>query len=611
MTLYAPRQKETADRAHDPSTVQTDESLSASRAIELVDTWSDLPAHRRRDLASALNVISRVAGVPPEILPLTPQHLREHVVNHSAIYWQVKKPTKSNVLCRVRYILQRLGIIDATDVNLSPALAELQDCLDDRSRMSLAAFFRFCTLIDIAPVDISDPILEKFQCWLVSKTLCSNPRNIVNAAQRAWNQAAATISTWPNITLHIKSIRGQLLLPFTTFPNTFQDDVVNYVDKLSGESADNFFGIDDTADNDGLGQTTSACKPLRPLTIEAKAQRVKIAANAFHRSGIAIQDIKCLADLVAPLTHPKAILTQLWSENNKQPSPTLGHVAETLRQIAKFHAGCSPEHVSQIGKWGAKLGIKYKGMTNRNRKLLELISTPERRRTLFNLPEALMIEATEQGTNFRAVVAAQRAVMIEILLKFLPRLGNLIGLRLDQHLMRPDPKTNLISAIIIPAHETKNSRELTYPVSAKTAALLDRWIREFRLHNAAPSNPYLFPGKDDKPMTRQGVRDSIKTITKEKVGVAVNPHLFRHFAAKTFLKAMPGAYEPLRQLMGHAALSTTTNSYCGEEGEAATAQFDQILEVDRLTLGAAKPAAKCRPKGITTKKSGAKNASRS
>jgi integrase len=427
----------------------------------------------------------------------------------------------------------------------------------------------------------------------------------VTAARRAWNKAAAEIADWPKTKLTTKSLRGQLLLPLTQFPESFQEDVSAYAEKLSGENADAYFGVDEDPETSDDAKAPPASKPLRPLTIESKIQRIKSAANALHRSGLPLAEIQVLADLVTPIARPKAILKQLFLENERKPSPTLGHVAESLRQIAKHHVGLQAQDVSRIAKWGKEFGVKYKGMTTRNRKLLERVMTRDRRTTLYALPKVLLEEATEWGPCPRGALAAMRAAILVLLLKCPMRLGNVIGLRLDEHMVRPDPKTGLITAIIIPAVQTKNSRELVYPISEVTAGNLDRWLREFRPLGASPANPYLFPGKGDGPMTRQGVRDTIKAITEERLGVAINPHAFRHLAARIFLDARPGAYESVKQLLGHADVNTTIRSYCGTEGEAAMKQFDEILETDHQTLGMKKAPRPRLPKARKSERKGA------
>lgn len=600
MSFFAPTTHHVAPTAHQSDGNQAAPQVTAAMAIKLIGTWDDLSMGQRRDLLSAVNSVCRVASVPPEMLILTPARLRAPVLQHNAVAWDVTPTNRSNILWRMSVVMKRLNLTDPTKIALTAQWDGLKTLLDKRGQMSLAAFFRFCTLKGVAPVDVSDPHLEEFEIWLINRTLIAEPRPIVTAARRAWNKAAAEIADWPKTKLATKSLRSQLLLPLHQFPESFRADVSGYAEKLSGENAGAYFGCDEDAEVSDDGNAPPAAKPLRPLTIESKLQRIKSAANALHRSGLPLAEIRQLADLVTPVSRPKAILKQLWEQNGKKPSPTLGHVAESLRQIAKYHTRLPANEVARIAKWGNEFGVTYKGMTTRNRKLLEHVMTRDRRTTLYVLPKVLFAEATAWGPCPRGALAAMRATMLALLLKCPMRLGNIIGLRLDEHLIRPDPKTGLITAIIIPADQTKNSRELVYPISEVTAGLLDCWLRAFRPLGAAPGNPYLFPGKSNGPMTRQGVRDTIKAITEERLGVAINPHAFRHLAARMFLDALPGAYESVRQLLGHADVNTTIRSYCGTEGEAAMKQFDEILEADHQTLGMKKAP---RPRLPTARKS--------
>jgi integrase len=176
-----------------------------------------------------------------------------------------------------------------------------------------------------------------------------------------------------------------------------------------------------------------------------------------------------------------------------------------------------------------------------------------------------------------------------------------MGLRLDKHLLRPDPKSHRITLIMIPAEETKNGQELTLPISETTAKLLDIWIRQFRPSSAAMGNRYLFPGKGLGPKTRAGLRDTLKAITGERLGIAINPHAFRHLAGYIFLKEHPGHYEDVRKLLGHKSITTTVRSYCGLEGESAAVRFDKIIEDQRQTLGFGAPKRKPRAKARKTK----------
>jgi hypothetical protein len=71
-----------------------------------------------------------------------------------------------------------------------------------------------------------------------------------------------------------------------------------------------------------------------------------------------------------------------------------------------------------------------------------------------------------------------------------------------------------------------------------------------------------------------------------ELGVPVNLHLLRHFAAWLFLKRNPGAYETVRRLLGHRNINTTIKWYAGLEGNAAARQFDAAFLAERTELQA-------------------------
>ena len=57
------------------STSGTDAPLTAADRPPMVETWSDLSPTRRCDLASALQAVTRMAGMPASNVLLTPRVL--------------------------------------------------------------------------------------------------------------------------------------------------------------------------------------------------------------------------------------------------------------------------------------------------------------------------------------------------------------------------------------------------------------------------------------------------------------------------------------------------------------------------------------------------------
>jgi len=68
---------------------------------------------------------------------------------------------------------------------------------------------------------------------------------------------------------------------------------------------------------------------------------------------------------------------------------------------------------------------------------------------------------------------------------------------------------------------------------------------------------------DGKPRLQAAITLAIQRTVRKEIGVQMTPHQFRHLAAKIILDEHPGAYELVRQLLGHKNAKTTTNFYAG------------------------------------------------
>ena len=70
-------------------------------------------------------------------------------------------------------------------------------------------------------------------------------------------------------------------------------------------------------------------------------------------------------------------------------------------------------------------------------------------------------------------------------------------------------------------------------------------------------------------------------LTRDRLGLDVNIHLFRHLAGYLFLKQHPGEYETVRQLLGHKSLKTTIDFYTGLEHADSFRRYDEVLDTYR------------------------------
>jgi integrase len=583
--------------------MSTPQVLTAAGAILAVGQWDDLPPIKRRDLISALNTVARLQGMPPDAVMLTPAGLRPGLLSLSAAAAGVGVGRMRNLLSHLRFVLRRLGCIDRADMPLLPAWDSLLAPLDARQRASVIALARFCSARDILPEAVDACLMLAFRDWLERRTLTPNPTKLAGNTRGAWNRFTTRIPGWPARKIERSGDTHQFILPLDRFTPAFQQDVAAFEARLQRSILNDPFdddlddaGQDNAADPDGDDAMPPARprKPLRPSSAAGRAAHARWAASALVATGMPVEQITSLADLVRPLANAKAILTYIRDQGTKGRSSQGSHIGPVLRIIAKYEAHLPVADVQRISRWASAVALRYGGMTEKNQRAIATALMPERDARLLGLPKALMAAAEQllPQSPRKAATIALRAVAIAFLTRVPLRLANVTGLRLDRHIQRNDPRRPDIHAIHIPPEESKTDIPITMPIPAALNRVLQLWITRYRPILAVPGNPYLFPGagKGDRPMTPQGFRDAIRSVTHEIVGAKLSPHQFRHLAGNRYLKAYPGEYETVRQLLGHRSLATTVKHYAGTDVEGSAARFDALI----TTPARAKKAGKAR-----------------
>ena len=113
---------------------------------------------------------------------------------------------------------------------------------------------------------------------------------------------------------------------------------------------------------------------------------------------------------------------------------------------------------------------------------------------LVRLPGRLVNIAERHRHPYRAAVLVQMAVAVEILLMTGLRINNLANLDIERHLVRPSRRKPDLH-IVIAGEEVKNREPLEYPLPAESAALVQRYLEEFRPRLARDGSTALFPGR--------------------------------------------------------------------------------------------------------------------
>lgn len=236
------------------------------------------------------------------------------------------------------------------------------------------------------------------------------------------------------------------------------------------------------------------------------------------------------------------------------------HLARLICTIARHHVKVTPEHQNRLTAICSQLERQGQpGLTERNRTRLRQFDDPEVVGRMMLVPGNLMKGLARTKTpSRRDALRVQTAVAIEILLMAPIRLENLTELAMNRHLRL---LRNGEMHLNVPMAEVKNRFEINGPLPAESARLINLYLERFRPVLAGPGVPWLFPGKDGNAKSTDRMREQITEAVHELEGLDVTPHFSRHFGAKHYLDAHPGAYGVVRLVLGHKSVNTTTRYY--------------------------------------------------
>jgi site-specific recombinase XerC len=109
------------------------------------------------------------------------------------------------------------------------------------------------------------------------------------------------------------------------------------------------------------------------------------------------------------------------------------------------------------------------------------------------------------------------------------------------------------------------------------SALLARYVDVFRPVLLKDASSKLFVSRNGFGKGPKALSTQFSRFVRREVGVVFNAHLMRHFAGFTYLKANPGHYEAVRQMLGHKNIATTVKYYCREDTDNAFGCYDDII----------------------------------
>ncbi len=439
-------------------------------------------------------------------------------------------------------------------------------------RIALQPFARFCSGLGIEPKAVDQETFDVFEFELTERSSRMRPREGFLKAVRAWNGAAQVHHAWPAFRAQFATRRKDYSLPWDAFPASFRDDVDAMV--AAAVEPDLF--------------DPNTPKPIKRSTAQRRAQMLRALASALVHSGYDPTQIDSIGVLVDP-DNVKVALRWIHKRIGGRKTTHLRNFANALCVVAQYWVGVSEEVLIELKEIRKKRDPGIQGMTDKNRSTLRHFNDPELVDQFLSVP-ARIWSRHRPGSDLKisAAVDLQVALAIEFLTVAPVRIGNLAAIRLGENIIDLSNGRQRRVHLHFSSSEVKNDVDLEFALPPSTIDLLDRYLAQVRPALERVPSAYLFPGYGDKPKWNHILSEQIATMVKDEIGVRLSAHQFRHLAGYLYLKAYPGAYEVVRQLLGHKSIQTTIRFYAGMEAADAVQHFDSLIEQRRSRLAAPK-----------------------
>jgi integrase len=546
-------------------------TLTLSWVISQIDGAEHVPSRRRRDWLSALRSFCRIVGKRPDQVPAATQAIRTHLAHVTPASAGVSPKRLQNIKADLLAALRHSGI---TKFSLTPDFVPMSlawerlwsQIQNQQVRFKLSRLFRFASARQIQPDQLTDALLRDLLLILATDSLTRDPAGHVRGTIWAWNRCARECAGWPQITLQkLVTERRGWASPLEEFPVGFRSDLDAWITRLKG---------DDLLAEDG------PLRPLAPATLNHRKDQARTIASAAVRAGVPIERFQSLGPLADPEVLAKA--TQwLIDRAGGQRTESMAGIVAAMQGMARHYLKEPEDKLQKIARIHAKMGKRVRGMRARNRERLLALDDTRKLEALLMFPADQLARAKRAAPARKTAFQVQMAVAVEILQITAIRLKNLANLDIDRHFKWSKPGRRGTLHMIIEGSEVKNGALIMRELPAEAAQLIRTYIEIYHPLLTDQPTSCLFPGRNGRAKVQSCLSLQITRTLKTRIGIDMNPHLFRHFDGKVALDAQPDNYELVRRLLAHSSIDTTSQSYIGLESKAAGKIFDEIIQARR------------------------------
>ena len=540
-------------------------SLTMAVLIQTMSADAELTEARRRNLASSIRRFCAALGLAPEQAPATFWFFRERLERFHPAQAGITPHRWQTIRSDVAFALKRIGLAPDQPkprAPLSRAWTELQARIREVGlrHWGLSRLATFCDAQGVMPSEVDDAVMASFEAYLRTQTFKALPHRLHRETCLLWNKLAGAAPDLGLQPVTLPSYRTIYAPAWEALPLSFQQEAEAWLTAMS-EEAD-------------LLSETGPLRPLRPASIQAYRRALLQAVAGLVHSERALETITSLSALLEG-DAPTAALQFHLSRNGERPSQMVAQIAHVLVLAAQHAVKADEVTITRLKRFRASLSPSRSGLKPKPRAALRQFVDRANIERLLILPHRIHTRLQRKAELTLADARLmQVALALELLLMRPIRRGNLVGLRLGQHVLRVGKRT----VIVLEEEEVKNRVAHDYALPPESAKLLDFYVT--RLLPLFGPNPqgFLFPGEiAGKPKAPEQFGRSFRKTIREETGLDVYPHLLRHFGATLYLTENPEGLEVVRRVLGHRSADTTHRSYAGVHDQIAVRRFDELV----------------------------------
>jgi integrase len=540
--------------------------VTLAEVLAALNQASGLSDTRLRDLKSATRRVAILSGNEPAAIALDMGAIgaRLATINPAALGLTAKRfaNIRSDFLAAVKVSGVKPLKVELKSP-LSPGWVDFFGRVSGRrAHIGLSRLARYASAQGIAPKDINDEVIGGFIAAVREGSLHRKPNALHRQVSLIWNEAAQD-SAFGLQLVTVPSFRGPIeRIGWSLLTDAFKKDMEDYL---------SWCGVSDPFAADARSRALAA------RTLRLRRDQIHAVVTALVKSGTQLAAILSLADLTSP-NNFKFILRWRVDSVDGQPNIFNYNLGKALVQIAYEWVKVDAQRLAELKRLLGKMPVPLIGLTDKNKRFLRQFDDPAVLQRLYRLPDKLWAEVRrDPHPNFRTLAKAQTALGIAILSYMPLRPQNLTALEFGTHLFM-QAGAGAVSTLEMSAAEMKNRQELAFDIPPAVAKMLIEY-RDCIAPKIIGHRPTrLFVTVEGTPKSQATVAYLITSCLKRRAGIILTPHQFRHLSAKVVLDAEPGAFETVRQHLGHKNTKTTTGAYAGISSRRAARHHHRLIQ---------------------------------